>query len=105
MGCVCICVCICVNFVCVFKYVCAFVCLNVCCVYLYMCVCMSVSVLACVSVCMFVCVCIHRIAGMFGNGKVWRIWQVVCDSPKPKFSLLMVSLWLTFAKLYFTDFF
>ena len=23
----------------------------------------------------------YRIAGKFGGEKVWRIWQIVCDSP------------------------
>ena len=23
----------------------------------------------------------YRIAGKFGGGKVWQIWQIVCDSP------------------------
>jgi len=30
---------------------------------------------------------IYLIAGMFGGGKVWRIWRVVRGLSKPKFTI------------------
>ena len=41
--------------------------------------------------------CSYRIARMFGSGKLWQIWRIVCESPnlnRPNFSLSLVSLWL-----------
>ena len=48
------------------------------------------------NICAQYCWVIYQMVGMFGSGKVERIWQIVRDLPnlnQPNFCLLSISLW------------
>ena len=54
--------------------------------YMYVCVCAYIVMYVYVCMYEYVCICmyvfvyvIYRIAEMFGNGEVWKIWLIVCD--------------------------
>ena len=37
---------------------------------------------------------VYHIVGIFGNGKVWQIWRVVCDLLNPIFTYSVLPLWM-----------